>query len=180
MCTLTFKGSPLTPFGSDLGTFKKKVDAKLAAAQQAVSWLRSQGLIAQAPQKRRKSSDGSQTLAPGEADETGVGSTGLRQMDANSPATQGSIAEQVARLLVELGFPQPTFEFERLEGGSFYNVQATFEPVKGGKLDTRLVGKVGRVEGVYGKKEAKSACWKQLQTIFEAIRLDEMATNAFP
>ncbi|EME83452.1 uncharacterized protein MYCFIDRAFT_211345 [Pseudocercospora fijiensis CIRAD86] len=175
-CTLRLPNGPLIPFGSDLGTFKKKSDAKLAAAQQATKWLRSQGLVAQSTAKRRRSSTEAQLASdsiPVALGETGLTQALTRQLGMDHTAEQGTLPERCTKLIVELGFSQPTFEFEPLEG-AFYNVHATFNS-RDENVEPRLSGKIGRVEAVYGKKQAKEQCWREISKVLEAIRVDRMA-----
>ncbi|CAK1356803.1 hypothetical protein CB0940_11991 [Cercospora beticola] len=174
-CTLRIKGSPHTPFGGDDKRYANKMNAKKAAAMEAVQWLRSQTKMAAAPEKRRKSSvsvlespdpanSSSQSEDPGH---TGLTQT-LRSADVNANLAKPS--EQVHQLALDLGFCQPAYRHVPVPmSESFYNTHAEFLPGDVRK-EPRLAGHVGQTSHVFGKKHAQQACATEVLKVLEDIR----------
>ncbi|EME46589.1 hypothetical protein DOTSEDRAFT_125731 [Dothistroma septosporum NZE10] len=161
-CTVRFSGSPLTPFGHGMGPFARKDEAKKVAAMQAVHWLRQQGMLDQSTNKRRRCGAEPTVLAPGD---TGLSQSvqHLAVKSENSPPRNRaikSLPQQVHDTALRLGFTQPAFPTEQLEG-SFVNMWAIFNP-NDARKEPKLTGEVCRIGPIYGKKTAKDECCREL------------------
>lgn len=125
---------------------------------EAVLWLRSQGQLAGAGSKRRKSLASTHIPASESAELIPEGAT----------AQTGSIGKQVQDLCLRLGFTNPAFELVPLSG-SFYNVHATFTD-KDVRYEPKLAGAVAPIHNVFSKKAAKDECWNALLTVLQDIQ----------
>ncbi|KAI5359372.1 putative double-stranded RNA-binding domain-containing protein [Septoria linicola] len=175
-CTLRIKGSPFTPFGGTEKEYAIKMNAKKAAAMEAVQWLRAQTKMAPAPDKRRKSVGAptaeamipaSPASLPDEPGHTGLAQT-LRSFDVN--ANNGRPSEQVHQLAMELGFTQPSYRHIAVPmSDAFYNTFAEFIE-KDVRREPRLGGQVGLVSNIYGKNTAKQECATLVLGVLAEIR----------
>ena len=174
-CTVRFHGSPLTPFGYSMGPFARKDEAKKIAAMEAVQWLRKKGKLSASANKRRRSDTSPTTLADGD---TGLTQT-VQRLEVKAETTPPrvlatkSLAQQVHDAALRLGFTQPAFPIEQLDG-AFVHMWATFNPNDANK-EPRLAGEVCRVGPVYGKKTAKEECCRELLRLLDQIEQSKQA-----
>lgn len=157
-CTATLPSSipnspaPSEPFGSTTQLFVSKKAARSAAAKDAVLWLRQQGQIPNLTQLTTAESfiDLDPSLSP---------------------------AEKVHTLIAALGLCTPRFHCtptitasgEEIPGGSFWDVEATFDR-RDVATHPCLGGAVGTVRGVFGKAKARSQCAEGVLGVLEGLR----------
>ena len=175
-CAVTLPNYPLSPFGIDSELYSSKTLAKKAAARQAVLWLRDQGrLVPDATNigdagasKRQKQDVSAPAAEPGTTGLTQV----LHDVDVNA-ASKKSLPQQVYELVASLGFSQPAFETRPSKSfgqpGAFVDMAARFQG-RDVQREPRLAGSVGKVERVFGKKQAREMCCRELLRGLEEIR----------
>ena len=174
-CTITIAGGPIFPFGADLGPFRSKQDAKVVAAKEAVLWLRGAGLL-QTPVKRQKPN-----TRPGHhllSDRTGLTqAVGGFDIDTEKSDSPSSLPQQVHNLVAALGFRQPRWDLQRSSTysgevpatGVLFDMAAHFNE-EDVAAEPKLAGSIGKVERIYGKKNAKEECCKKVLPLLKEIQ----------
>ena len=171
---MRFTGSPEPRFGVTLGPFSSKGNAKIAAAKEAVTWLRDGGLLRDTSVKRVRlnSSDplDPPTTAPNVTPPAQSPVIDL-EAEATMPATT-----RLHHLAFSLGLLQPRFDChpsprnpEDPPAVPFYDAATLFDP-RDVASETRLAGPVGKVERVLGQKRAKTACYQRTIDVLEDLR----------
>ena len=165
---MTIGDRPDQPFSSGQSTFPTKKDAKSAAAQSAVIWLRIQGKLEETSEKKRRTSN----------------SAGEAQTQAGSNDSS-SVAQRVHELTAALGFLQPRWETTPSTGssgqtvngtGAFIDMAAHFNE-RDVRHEPRLQGPIGQVRHCFGKQKAKQACCELVLPVLEAIKRDRLAAG---
>jgi hypothetical protein len=179
----------LTPLESE--EYPTKAEAKKAVARQAVLWLRRKGepvrdvfmgQVSTMPSMKgfTHATDVSPFSPNPNPNHTGLTQV-LKEIDINT-LDKGNLPQQVARLALELGFTQPSFEThpcvpktvrhdQTLTG--FIDISARFSE-KDVKAEPRLAGALGTVKEVYGKKKAKEECCREVLRVLDAIARDRL------
>lgn len=166
---------PSQPFGYGSGPFKTKKIAEKAAAKEAVSWLRSNGKLAEGfqfhnPTKGKRKPASPPTLAEGTVS---LAQKTPKERDGTASPQEDTAGMQIQRLALELNITPPSFRSETLEG-PFVNGWAEFLP-KDARYEPRVAGQVCRVPHVFGKKAAKEEVWREVLRLLEEIKKDRMA-----
>jgi hypothetical protein len=132
----------------------RKKDAKQNAAKEAVTWLVDNGYLnidlsvpkPSAPPTEVSSTAGLEGQSPALPGATAMGETGAL-----------SIAAQVPPLCISLGFSPPAYNMTKVEGStSIYDIYAHFPG------DMRITERIGEFKNVYGKKNAKEMCAREV------------------
>ncbi|WPH04945.1 Hypothetical protein R9X50_00784200 [Acrodontium crateriforme] len=158
---------PLTPFGSGEDFYSSKSAAKQSSAREAVLWLRSQGDLPDAPT----------VLNPN------FTVSGLRQsFSATNLGESPSLtqAEILRAMIHHLHLLQPELKFEAsgpapeigAQGDAcfgFWNACVRFTD-KEIQNEPALAGEIGKVFHIYGKKNAKAACIREVLRVLEEIK----------
>ncbi|KAK5748838.1 hypothetical protein LTS12_021076 [Elasticomyces elasticus] len=174
-CTVKLASS-LAIFGSETTFYSNKSTAKKAAAREAVLWIRSQGFVFKEAQvtggpsvKRRKSGDNEPAAAvPGITGLTQV----MQDIDMNK-LSHLSLPQQVHEVVALMGFSQPEWRSELSANGAYgssFVDMAAFWGVKDVQAEPRLAGPVGKVEKIFGRKQAKEQCCKEVLQFLEELR----------
>ena len=169
-CTVQVAQAHLHVFGSEEKLFATKTEAKRHAAKDAVTWLRANEFMPATPPppKRRKS------IANSSPDEPGH--TGLTPAFAESNIKE-TFAEKVHRKALSLEFTQPRYDSRpsvppstaaNTDVGAFVNMWACFQEQDVDR-EPLLAGNVGEVRNVFGKKNAKEMCCKEVMTVLDRI-----------
>ncbi|TKA78081.1 hypothetical protein B0A55_03265 [Friedmanniomyces simplex] len=178
-CTVRLANKPDTIFGSDTTLYSTKQAAKKAAAREAVLWIRSQGFIFKeakvtggpsTPSMKRQKAHAAAASAP-ESGSTGL-SQGLQEVDMNKLAHL-SLPQQVHETVVLMGFSQPEMRAQPSGdgafGASYVDMAAHFSTLDIQK-DPRLAGPIGKVERVFGKKQAKEQCCREVLSFLAELK----------
>ncbi|KAK5732635.1 hypothetical protein LTR17_010316 [Elasticomyces elasticus] len=174
-CTVRVANS-IALFGSETTLYSSKGAAKKAAAREAVLWVRSQDAVFPEAQvtggplmKRRKSGDGDPAA-------TAPGMTGLTQVmqdvDVNK-LSQLSLSQQVHEVVASMGYSQPQWHSKPSANGSYgpsYVDMAAVWPNKDVLREPRLAGDIGQVTNIFGKKQAKEECCKNVLVFLEELK----------
>lgn len=165
---MTIAERPTEPFTAEGTSYKSKKDARSEAARAAVLWLRSEGLLSYPAdkQQRRMSPEGSATIK-----------------SEDSPNSK-SLAEQVHKLVQELGLKSPKFDLRRstlrsgqpLEDSShFYDIHAEFDE-RDWIIEPSLRGHKGEVKHCLGQKRAKEECCALIVRVLQGVRVKRLAS----
>ncbi|KAK1087510.1 hypothetical protein LTR33_001024 [Friedmanniomyces endolithicus] len=169
-------------FGSETTLFPTKSAAKKAAAREAVLWIRSQGFIFKEAQvtggpstpstKRQTSKVAIATPAASEVVTTGLAQNVLRVVDMNKLARL-SLPQQVHEAVGLMGFSQPEWRAtpsgDGAFGASYVDMAAHFSTLDVQK-EPRLAGPIGKVERVFGKKQAKEQCCEKVLSFLRELK----------
>lgn len=182
-CTCTIPARPSSPFGSLLTTFPNKKAARTNAAREAMQFLISQDLAALLNNNNNNngsSSSSSSSSSPSfsptsdvaqiKKTETGGGGSGVGEMNRKIVsskeaddflANDASYTLKVLKLCSLLQLPQPTYRLAPNPLAPLPNIlsgAAYFTKSSVSDSHPLLVGPVGEVRNVYGKKNAKEEC----------------------
>lgn len=167
-CVVRLDVFPDHIFGSDSTFYNTKVEAKRAAARDAILWLRANGHLPRLQNTRPPKRSVSST-----ADER----TGLTLEISQLNAYQSS-ARLVAERSVQLGFSQPRFEIWPCEPPAgtpvsqhFYTASAHYS-AQDVQREPRLQGTLFETSAVFGQKGAKDMCCRGLLGLLESILRD--------
>ncbi|KAK5730720.1 hypothetical protein LTR15_000658 [Elasticomyces elasticus] len=168
--------SSLAIFGSETTLYPNKSTAKKAAAREAVLWVRSQGFDFPEAQVTGGPSTPSMKKQKGFPASPGPGMTGLTQVlqeyDINKFAHL-SLPQQLHESVVMMGFSQPEMKSQPSCNGSYgssiVDLWAQFSELDVQK-EPKLAGRVGMVEKVFGRKQAKEQCCKEVLQFLEELR----------
>ncbi|KAK0933329.1 hypothetical protein LTR29_015080 [Friedmanniomyces endolithicus] len=166
-------------FGSETILYPTKSAAKKAAAREAVLWIKSQGFIFKEARvtggpsipsmKQQKSLVAIPTpTAPEVVNPQEV----LREVDTNKCAHL-SLPQQVHQAVILMGFSQPEWRAtpsgDGAFGASYVDIAAYFNMLDVQK-DSRLAGPIGKVERVFGKKQAKEQCCERVLSFLKELK----------
>ncbi|KAK1817528.1 hypothetical protein LTR12_008053 [Friedmanniomyces endolithicus] len=179
-CTVRLASSLDTNvFGSETTLYPTKSAAKKAAAREAVLWIRSQGFIFKEAQvtggpstpsmKRQKSVVAMPTpIASGVVNTQDV----LREVDTNK-LPYLSLPQRVHEAVILMGFSQPEWRATPSGDGAFgasYVDMAAHFTVLDVQKDLRLAGPIGKVERIFGKKQAKEQCCEKALSFLKELK----------
>ncbi|KAK0327366.1 hypothetical protein LTR82_002129 [Friedmanniomyces endolithicus] len=181
-CTVRLASLDTNVFGSETILFPTKSAAKKAAAREAVLWIRSQGFVfkyAQVTGGPSTPSTKRQTLlvakpAPAAPDPviTSLAQNVLQEVDINKLAHL-SLPQQVHEAVGLMGFNQPEWRAtpsgDGAFGASYVDMGAHFTVLDVQK-DPRLAGPIGKVERIFGKKQAKEQCCQKVLSFLQELK----------
>lgn len=152
VCSITIPEAPSTPFGttSNTFTFANKKDAKKYAAKLAVEWLVDNHYMPSVDQVKRKPT-------PTTAATRTVTVLGAPKSRSLAEPTEPSWSRKVRDLAEELGYPPPRYDIvQSTSMESMYSGYAYFGD------NVRSEGKYGEFSNIFGRKNAKEQCAKEL------------------
>jgi hypothetical protein len=176
VCSAQISQSPQTPFGMGTGPFSTKKDAKVAAAKEAVCWLRANNHMRQPPPKRIKvERDSPPVTLP---DRTSL-TQAVQDVDLNLHQKDSQpLTSRLHDLVAVLRLRCPRFVATpcktpsgaaAVPGMAVYQAALHFDEYDSKRIP-RLAGPIGRVDGIYGQKKAKEACYEQAVQLLEQIQ----------
>jgi hypothetical protein len=163
-CTVTVPGLSSEKFGTGKGPFRQKANAKKAAAMDAVRWIRANNAQIVKSPSAKPSSQTPQVLSK-------------QSISSPSPPTSGkdtlqlddhTLPQRANTLATSLGISPPGYDIVPL-GDGFCQASARFLP-KDVRYHPELLGQVGMVERVYGRKTAKVESAREVIRILEDIQ----------
>lgn len=159
-CTVTIAARPSEPFGSPSTAYASKKIAKALAARAAMLWLRSENRLASPPARKRVKleNETAENYSISKANGTNsnaslVPSPSGSVLDIVDSVGPSTFANQVHQLALLLGLTSPEYRLIAAPNTAMYSGAMYFKDGTG-----VLVGALGEVRGVYGKKAAKEEC----------------------
>jgi len=164
-CTVTIAARPSEPFGTSSTAYTSKKVAKAMAARAAMLWLRSENRLGFLPARKNVKLE-NEAAAHTTSQVNGTGpSTGMNSSGSPMPSPSASVldvvdsagpstfANQVHQLALLLGLTSPEYRLIAAPNTAMYSGALYFKDGTG-----VLVGALGEVSGVYGRKAAKEEC----------------------
>ena len=163
-CTVTIAARPSEPFGSPSTAYASKKIAKALAARAAMFWLRAENHLGSSPARNKvKLENGAAAYSTPNSNGTSSDGTNPNASPMPSPSASvldfvdsagpSTFANQVHQLALLLGLTSPEYRLTAAPNTALYSGALYFKDGTG-----VLVGALGQVSGVYGKKAAKEEC----------------------
>jgi hypothetical protein len=162
-CTVTIPGLSRTTFGANQGLFRQKANAKKAAAMEAIKWIRANKVQVTRPTLKKNTPQNQQK----EQQHPRLSSPADPSTSASQPADDGTLPQRASTLAKELGINPPAYELVVL-GDGFCSCSAKFRS-NDVRYHPELLGVVGKVERVYGRKSAKAESAREVIRVLEGI-----------
>lgn len=150
-CTCTIPARS-EPFGSVFGSFTNKKDARANAAMEAMKLLIEQG------------------LANSEGKDVRIAKKGKEKLEAIRVSNVSSCAQKVNELCPLLGLPQPSYRIGPNADAPMVNILSGAAYFPDNPL---LSGPVGMVRNIFGKKNAKDECAREVYRVLMLIATEK-------
>ena len=150
-CTCTIPARS-EPFGSVFGSFPNKKAARASAAMEAMKFLIEQG------------------LASSEGEDVKIAKRSKEKLEALRESNSSSYAQKINELCPLLGLPQPVYRLAPNPDAPQVNILsgAAYFP------DTPLLsGPIGAIRNIYGKKNAKDECAREVYRVLMHIATEK-------
>ena len=161
-CTVTIATRPSEPFGSPSTAYASKKIAKALAARAAMLWLRAEDRLGSSPARKKVKLENGAASVPSSNDASSNGthsnaspmlSPSVSILDVVDSAGPSTFANQIHQLALLLGLTSPEYRLIAAPNTALYSGALYFKDGTG-----VLVGALGQISGVYGKKAAKEEC----------------------
>ncbi|KAF1825059.1 uncharacterized protein K489DRAFT_429377 [Dissoconium aciculare CBS 342.82] len=163
-CTVTVPGLSSEKFGTGKGPFRQKANAKKAAAMDAIRWIRANSAQTVKSPSVKPSSQTPQVLSKQSISSPSSPTSGNDKLQLDDH----TLPQRANTLATSLGISPPGYDIVPL-GDGFCQASARFSP-KDVRYHPELLGQVGKVERVYGRKTAKVESAREVIRILEDIQ----------